>query len=473
MFNSEFFPTPQPVIAQMAAKIKKWGTPILDPSAGKGDLLDEIKNTHKRYYRKSDFYAIEIEPELRSILQGKGYTVIGTDFLTYSEPTTFPVIVMNPPFSNGSTHVMRAWQVLRDGGELVAIVNAQTLKNPHTKERQNLLELISQHGEWESIGQAFKTAERPTDVEVALIYLKKLKQDESKIFEDLNLKQDHLEKEEEINPSMLAYNDAIKDLVSRYNASVSILQARNKQQKLLDLYMKGVSSPVYQTSDKDQRESLENKYDLNEQLLVLKSRFWATVFSKTRIAEITTSKMQERFQEFSQQNATMAFTEENIISILEMFFLNRHEIMKECLIHTFDRITQYHEKNIIHNEGWKTNKSYKIAKKIIHPYAVEWSWGSFKLNYRSDDLLKDLDKCCCYLSGKDIGNIKTVRDSISEFCHRSDEVSQDLTDKFSSEFFDIRVYKKGTVHLYFKDEKVWADFNRTVAEGKNWLGADH
>ena len=44
------------------------------------------------------------------------------------------------------------------------------------------------------------------------------------------------------------------------------------------------------------------------------------------------------------------------------------------------------------------------------------------------------------------------------------------SDKFESTFFNIRVFKKGTVHLEFKDEEVWAKFNQVATAGKAWIG---
>lgn len=35
-------------------------------------------------------------------------------------------------------------------------------------------------------------------------------------------------------------------------------------------------------------------------------------------------------------------------------------------------------------------------------------------------------------------------------------------------FFEIKGYKKGTVHVKFKDDKIWALFNRRVAEIKGY-----
>lgn len=44
---------------------------------------------------------------------------------------------------------------------------------------------------------------------------------------------------------------------------------------------------------------------------------------------------------------------------------------------------------------------------------------------------------------------------------------------FESTFFRIKFFKKGTVHLEFKDEHAWAEFNRRAAAGKNWIGGGY
>jgi len=46
------------------------------------------------------------------------------------------------------------------------------IKNPHTKEREQLKNLISMRGEVEFMSKTFEQAERHTDVEIAVVYLK-------------------------------------------------------------------------------------------------------------------------------------------------------------------------------------------------------------------------------------------------------------------------------------------------------------
>ena len=57
-------------------------------------------------------------------------------------------------------------------------------------------------------------------------------------------------------------------------------------------------------------------------------------------------------------------------------------------------------------------------------------------------------------------------------------VSQALRDAFAqqagpgrttSTFFEVRYFKKGTIHLQFLDEDVWKHFNYRAAKARNWL----
>jgi hypothetical protein len=47
------------------------------------------------------------------------------------------------------------------------------------------------------------------------------------------------------------------------------------------------------------------------------------------------------------------------------------------------------------------------------------------------------------------------------------------TRQIESEFFLIRYFKKGTIHLKWKDRELWAKFNKAASAGKLWLGQQH
>jgi hypothetical protein len=516
MLENEFFPTPHATIREMVYfSGYQTGTKetILDPNGGSGAILDYVKNLNKTRYDEpstKNYFTLEINPDLKYTLQGKGYKVLGYDFLEYDEPTVFDYIFMNPPFSNGDDHVLKAYEHLNDGGTLVALLNAQTIKNPYSRTRQNLIRLLCKSfnetlPDWlldyidnnlqdvlkqlennkriKWLGRCFKDAERSTNVEVVMIKITKPKGNFSFDFGEINFDLDAEAKNAQCNPNTLASKDVVRDLVARYNAAKKILLDRYEAQQKLDFYLQGISTPVYGSVDKGDRynstdKPLENIVKLNEQLLYLKSCFWNTVFIKTEIGNKATSNFKKKFEQFTIQQSAIAFTEENVKEVLYLFIANMGDMMKDCVIEVFDKATSYHEKNQIHHEGWKTNKSWKLNKRIILPNGIRYDnkyRDSFAINEYQSDFLHDLDRVVFYLSGKKCPeNLYTYNGSsyktISHFCYNHKQEGKNYSEEFENEFFKFKIFKKGTLHIDFKDLKILEQINRIAAEGKNWIG---
>ena len=123
MFHKEFYPTPDAVIDIMLDKIKDSARYYLDPSAGKGDVVDKIHQRNR--WVKVSVDCIEINHDLASILSNKNCRVVGDDFLNYVGVCYYDAIVMNPPFSNGVDHLLKAWEFIYEG-EIVCLLNANT-----------------------------------------------------------------------------------------------------------------------------------------------------------------------------------------------------------------------------------------------------------------------------------------------------------------------------------------------------------
>lgn len=174
---------------------------VLDPGAGKGDIcdvlrkravnqylpwedFDHITDAHERVVKqmaklKERGYSlrvsvIEINTDLQMILKGKGYPLIHDDFLTFDTRTPYDYIIANFPFSDGDKHLSKALDLIeQNGGELRCLVNAETLRNPYTNLRQQVVRRLEKRGaEVEYLGDMFRSAERPTGVEVAFIRVK-------------------------------------------------------------------------------------------------------------------------------------------------------------------------------------------------------------------------------------------------------------------------------------------------------------
>lgn len=123
-----FFPTPATVIERMLdlADIRP-GHSVLEPSAGAGAIVDAVKESEPL----AEITTYEINAALREILELKGYAP-GIDFM--ENPDTggrFDRIVMNPPFEKlqDVDHVRRAFDCLKPGGRLVAIMSPSGFLN--------------------------------------------------------------------------------------------------------------------------------------------------------------------------------------------------------------------------------------------------------------------------------------------------------------------------------------------------------
>jgi len=114
----DFFPTPKALAATMAemAGIKP-GMSVLEPSAGNGHLADAARDAG------ADVDTIEMSSTLQNVLKAKKHTIIGSDFETHTSAKQYDAVLMNPPFSDrkDALHIMRAWDMVKPGGKLVAI----------------------------------------------------------------------------------------------------------------------------------------------------------------------------------------------------------------------------------------------------------------------------------------------------------------------------------------------------------------
>ena len=96
--------------------------------------------------------------------------MVGDDFLTFHTFKKYDLIAMNPPFSDGTKHLRKALELQKSGGAVICILNAQTIKNPYTRERMELLNILEKyHADISYMQDAFVESERSTSVEIAVI----------------------------------------------------------------------------------------------------------------------------------------------------------------------------------------------------------------------------------------------------------------------------------------------------------------
>lgn len=167
-----FFPTPKMLAAEVVdlAEIKP-GDQICEPSAGLGHIAQVIKDQHPDNY----LMCYEINNSLYQALCAKlGDRVTCADFLEVPTSDQYDKIIMNPPFENGQDidHVMKAWQHLKPGGRLVAIMAGN--KQKQDQKTSNFMQFVNDHGSYQdNPAGSFLSSFRPTGVHTITVILDK------------------------------------------------------------------------------------------------------------------------------------------------------------------------------------------------------------------------------------------------------------------------------------------------------------
>jgi len=500
MFDSEFYPTPFDLVQKLIAPYRDpengrygfkvnpdWN--ILEPSAGKGNIADYLcdfndKASYGMRRNEARIRVIEQNFELQQILIGKGYPLIGYDFLSYEADQHFDLIAMNPPFSNGDAHLLHAWDVVGDGGHIACILNAETIRNPYTKRRKDLVDLIAEHGSTEFVNSAFVKAERKTAVEAVIVRLQKPKSKK----DPLEFNFDAVDKaENEIDTGVesstgcaLAKIDNLATLINRYEKTKTAFVNFIRAMEELEFYsgelayryhtenrVDAVRTDIHRMALDAYSEAKSNKIKCNEFRDKLNMTAWKNILSDLNLDGIMTSGLQEAFAKNVEKTGHLPLTKANIAAVVGAIIGNSNETMKKAVVEVFDLFTKYHADNRIPNqEGWKTNKSWRCTKRVILPHWVEPSWSrGMAINYQKSRLYQDIDKACCWLMGKRYEDIVSI-----EAAMLADMKALPSLMKGESTFFKFRYFLKGTVHLEFRDQILLDRFNKEANENKNWLG---
>lgn len=489
-FNDTFYPTPPELARKMWGKIPadclECGT-ILEPSAGDGALVEASpivkldRHDEKTLKGLHRFRTIEKDPKLVSILQGKGITVIDHDFLNYSGRDNFDVIIANPPFDQGEKHLFKAIEVMYEG-HIVFLLNAETIKNPSTNTRKQLVDKLDNLGaSIEYIESAFTSTEtlRKTAVEVALIHIHI---EAEKIGDDVTEGLTSCEEVDADNPEggkELARKNSIVEMVADFNRKAdigtkTIVDFYENRHHIGGLIRIEVDFDAARHGDPVATYSLQA--DLNKFLVALRRDYWQKALKLDVIEKRMTVAKRKEFMQGLTKNAFMDFTVSNV----QQFALNMidgyEETLTAAVVDLFDRVTRRHHwdeqasnKTIHYFDGWKTNDAFMVNPKVIIPFwgdnvFLDWN-GRWSVGYTVEDELNDIDKVMSYFDGgaEYVSIVDALKAAFIEGQSR----------KVESTYFIIDVFKKGTCHLTFRSEDIRRRFNVTACKGKNWLPHDY
>ncbi len=485
MFNSTFYPSPPAVVALLTAGLDKRHNKILEPSAGKGDIAEELKRNCQ------EVEVIEKEQELCSILQDKGFSLVGYDFLTFETHTEYSAIVMNPPFDNGDKHLIHAIKIAEnqviEKCEIRAIINAETINNDFSNTRTELSNLINKHnGSVTFHENLFSQAERKTNVKTAIVKMtiEPIKKKVLFRYDDIvnqvkKSKTDYLEtslstiiNQQEIQERV--YD--IKTLVKQYEYHIELIKDMFESQKSIDYFEELLSK-----DDKKLPSFYEGKHqDMNNMIESLRSRYWTMILKTDEFSKNLTAYGRQQIQKQIENASSLEITFSNIEMLLMAVSQNSNQIILDSCVDLFERITRYHNKeystNIHYYNGWNTNDAFKVNEKFIIP--LGGFYGSFDDGERG-------------IGYKYINGVRTQEIAYEHVVYKVKEFVMDLVKmfrlinkeiddnfrtiklgEFESDTFRFKMFKKGTVHFWVKDLDLLEKFNVICGQQFNWIPSD-
>lgn len=520
-----FYPTP-PELAQMLVSGINWYkvNTILEPSAGAGNLILALtKNiladsTLRHYTPNLKIDLIESDAALKGILRSKLMETSSTDlydqylelskdparedealdtyckyhiahdfslrfvhddFRAYETLKPYDLILMNPPFNEGAKHLLKAISMQeRYGGKIHCILNAETLNNPFTNRRKWLVRKLEElNAEITFHEHAFADAERPTNVQVAIVKIDIPAPEQESEFFNRCRKAEEVRLEEH-SAQDLAVTDPIQSAISRYRIEVDAGISLLKEYSALRPYIladldstKQYNKPIIRISinDKDSWDGEKLSDQVNKYLKSVRLKYWSALFKNKQIFGQLTTNLQQELHANVHEMAECEFDEYNINILVREMNAKMISGVRETILRLFDQFTSmYHwraapeVKNIHYFNGWASNKAHYINKKIIQlcPSVFD-SWNEFHV-YEAVDLLSDIEKVMNYLDGNLTAPVD-LWDALSR------AKAAGITKNIETKFFYCTFYKKGTVHITFKNQELLDRFNLYCCKEKNWL----
>lgn len=480
----QFYPTPKALGRKLWAKFKnREFRRVLEPSAGNGDLAKAAPWDAERYMSRCPIDCCEIDITKHGRLRELGLNVVGTDFMEFGSGAIYSHVILNPPFLNGAEHVLKAWDLLWNG-EIAAIINAESLRNPFSSQRRQLLRLIHQYGEVEFVENAFmvEDAERKTPVDIALVYLCKKADTQAEIFgtllDDLAADRQTAEslaggyqKAQEvmlpnnfIENSVLAFDAAV---IAMRQAVVTMAKANHYEaylgRTMAELNGGGKEIPA-DTSVKFVQEEIGMRYEK------LKDKAWTLILRSSNVTSKLSSAAQKRVESDFKDIAKLEFTAKNIYGFLCGILDNAGAIQLGMMCDVFDTISRYHDENTVFYRGWKSNTKHrtcgmrlKTTRFILPGFKTSSFRGS--LEWDSERLLADFDKVFSMIDGKSAPEVSLV----SVFNTHYNDLARGGK-RVSSSYFDVRLYPGvGTIHFYPRSKELMDRLNRMVGKERAWL----
>ncbi len=182
----------------------------------------------------------------------------------------------------------------------------------------------------------------------------------------------------------------------------------------------------------------------------LDQRLWRQAFDMTGFLLLMDDEAKRAFFDDLEKNAP-AFTEANIRNTFLSLAQEADAMFVRGLVNVFRRLSGVHRTN--------TNSPFKVNARAILGGMVSLRWrGGLEVGYRCGGRLNDLDRVFKILAGE------THQPRALEFAINAAFLAGN---RFEDDFYEIRGFRNGNMHLRFKRSDLLDKANRLIGEYYN------
>lgn len=239
------------------------------------------------------------------------------------------------------------------------------------------------------------------------------------------------------------YNEALRDLETAFsligNVKVKLLNTLGKYR---DNIFDG-----HRLSDFD----FDGKGPIELSKRVIKLNTWRFIADKSGLKTLLSIKRAEEFDRqltLEQVKDLPEVTEANIFAFLQGNLEKAGDLVQEAIQEVFDILRpnkQYHD--------FKTNSEYEIGRKVFFEWMMDTNFF-VRVMSSSDKKLNAIDKLFHLMDGKGVPKYPdTLVTQIDEACRAKKWEAE-------TEYFKLKWYKKGSLHMEFKRMDLVNEINK-------------
>lgn len=451
------------------------------PSVGNGEFIDQLHN--KCPYTKVEVTESD-EKHLETLYQ-REEKVIATDFLSLTTFSEFQAILFRPQENPPVKEILKAID-LAEAQQIVSssvrfIVSKSLLQTPLTEEEKQLVNYLNH-----SVNQIdltfhtidFLEEQKNKTYTYGLVNIQFQPQKKLHSFLESATRSSVASNPSDEQLSMMQlyegpnYQNQLHNLLKQYAVFVSLLKQKHVGQMQVN-YADNYLAEKNKGEDRYARSILHsyNQESYEKELAITRNHFWELLLKTDVFRKKLTGYGIFKLNEYTSRIKDMELTEENVNLAVLSLMNNATTILTDSLKDWFEKVTSNHlaafSKNIQFYNGWKTNDAYKINKKIVYPMSYSgFSTYDFGEGYPLSENLSHL--------------AYHVKNYVEDLVKMFRLLDPTITDQFSindygdfeNECFRIKMFKKGTLHIWFKQLDLLEQINFLVGQQYNWVPSD-